>query len=511
MRIYYLWVFFFLLVSPLTQASVELDKKYSLKKVVPVVLNGQQNPVYAQVIEKTLVRLLENHGRFDLDTEAQANLRDEWGAIEIAPLGRAGNLVLPTVFIQRLAAYQTVGIDSVIVASLSKEAEQYQLLLAWVTTNQSDVVASTEVKVDGRLTIDSFAIGTENAWNQLVSSLPYEGTIINREGYRVIIDRGAPEAWKKRIIPAYTLESVDGVLNLIETGLIEITDPQENISFGKILKENRPFQIEVGQKFKFVDPAKFDDHLVLMRPDIARNIASVSDEWFTPTRRLGFLDVDMGASLLSFSQLTSVGKGASSDNVIYPDGGIRAELWVTRAIFFDAEMHGSMASVTPTTTGQPLQATHLQYQGQLGYRFRLQKTNDPALYVKAGIYRHHLQVETSVAPIAFTSTTFSGLLTGAGARFPINDKLGIHFEVNALLFPNFEETPFTSGKEVTSTTLMQFSMGGTYRLSDAIDINGQIRFFSAGAELTGTGTRPVAISSIQQDARSLTFGARYYF
>lgn len=498
-------VLFFATVS---MGSGVLDSRYGLKKVAAFVLDSDRYPIYAHAVKTSLTRLIDQHARFEL--AENANDRTAWKNMGTIDLGSVGQIKLPGTLLPQLEALRP-GADSVILASIRNTAEEYRLLLAWVTTDNPQTVTSIQVTVDARLTVENFAIATENAWNNLISSLPYEGTVLSREGYRVIIDRGIPEAWEKRIIPVYTLEETDGNLNLIETGLIEITDPQEHISFGKIVAENRPYQVEVSNKIRFVDPAKFDDHLVLMRPDVGRNLASISSEWFTPTRRLGFLDVEMGASLLSFSQLSASGKGATSDDVVYPNGSIRGELWVTRAVFFQADISGSMATITPSTTNQPLQSARQRFIGQIGYRFRLQKTNDPSLHIKAGLLRDHLQIEASEAPIAFTSTTYSGLLAGAGARFPINDQFGVHLEVDTLLFPSFEEGPFSSGEEVNSITLVQFSLGATVQLSDVIDLNAKLCFFSAGAELDGTGTRPVAISSIQQDSRALTIGARYYF
>lgn len=502
----------------IASGSQTVDQKYALKKVAAFVLNGEVNPVYTEAIEKTLTKILDTNGRFEFAETASKENREDWNNTGVATLGRAGHITIPGSLSPRITSLKAKGADSVILAELAKTGESYQLLLAWVTTDAPETVASSEFRIDSRLTVDSFSTATENCWTQLVTSLPYQGSVISREGMRVIIDRGAPEAWKDRIIPAYTLENVDGELNLIETGLIQITDPQDNLSFGKILAENRPFQIELGQKFKFVDPAKFEDHLVLMRPDISRNLASISTEYFTPTRRLGFVDVDMGASFLSVSQLTANGKGASSANMIYPNGGIHGEIWVTRAVFFDAEVSGAIGSVTADTNSPSLQASTMCYQGQIGYRFRLQKTNDPSLYVKAGLYTQTTQVQNQnilvsgiVPSIAYTSTTYSGLLAGAGARFPASEKLAVHFDVNTLIFPSIAETPYTSGATILSASLMQFNLGGTYRLNDAIDLAANLEFFSSGAEFDGQGTRPVPINSIQQTFQTFKVGARYYF
>ena len=493
-------------------SSVQFDNYFSLKVFAPLMVNFEKEPVYAEHVETSIMAYLRTLSRFEPSESGLAFLKKKLSGklnVEIGTPTPDKLLYLSPIF-KELAAQ---GTSAAIVTEVQSQPESYKLLFTLVTVPNGDIVHHVTANVDNRFSLDSFGSATQSGLGELFRGIPFHGTILRREGYRVVIDRGAPDLQEGMQISTYTVESKEGKPSLEETGTLVITQAESRLSFGKITVEKKPAEVTAGNKILLPEIPIYADLNLLPPPfDKTDRLAFRQPASMSPVRRLGHVDVNLGASVVNLTNVAADGSSVTTGDALFPGGGLKTELWMSRRVFFDFGIQFGMKSVQTTggTTNQNSNISDIR--GQIGYRIGLSDEDyAPKLYIKVGFGREQFQIDPSSNEKTLVTTTYSGFLMGGGAKFPLTELLELGFEVNGLIFPSVEESPFLSGGEIRAASAWDFTLGGSYELYPQMDLDCRMQFQASGADFSGKGTRGATIVTTSQSSRALIVGLSYYF
>lgn len=485
------------------KANPDNDKALGLRTMVPVVLNIEQEPVYGEFVEEELSRYFRTTPRFDLSDEGYLQLKSDLKDVYLNDPGTPTEEKIDWIkaHIEKLAGK---GVDAVLVAEVLMSEQVYRVSMVMVSTHDMEWMKPYEAFVSDKFSLQSFAMAVREGMGELEKEIPFDGTIIRRDGFRVVLDRGYPELKSGQTITAYTFEKEkyienykekEGKPKLVETGLIQVTEAGEKLSFGKILVDKKPAEIVVGNKFLFADSAG------------TRDVASASSLYMSPM--LGAVDLTMGGSLITITNTTASGEG-SHDSTFFPGGAIRGVVWLNGRAFVDLALNFAFASVN--SAGQSMNSNVSDIRGQIGYELvHADKGYIPRFSVRAGYLQHNVTVDASSDPLGFSSINFSGLYVGGGVGFDITSRWYTEFEVNGVIFPSVSESAQTSGSEVNHIGGWDFSLRANYHLAEKIDVLARLNFHNFSAEFSGIGTRPVPMASSSQSAKSFQMGVAYQF
>ncbi len=505
--------FFFLGAVPLA-ANPETDARYSFKTVFASVMNAEPDNVHAQHVQSETDRFFASRARFEPVARAPEIVRATPGWQPPADL-----LVAKPEDIAPLANQaKASGADSLILLQVQREGEQSTITVLAALPEPTEILYQKKVVVPDRFSLASFGSATVEALQGFLQSLPFDAAVINREGYRVVIDRGAPSFQQGTRVAAYTLEPGNETVGLKQTGVILIQRVDRNLSFGTILVENKPLEVLKGNKARYQSLGKFDGAPLAQLPAPNRDVASRPEpsliENVSPGRE-AFASVDVGflASSLTWNR-TAAGSGAfHSDNGFYPGAVIRGEAKLTKDFYVEAEGAFAFSSLstlaTGVSTGLSSQFSQVRLQG--AYRVFLNRDGTgPGFSLRAGLSRTNYQVDDLPLVLSSSSASFTGLVVGGGISFPFADTVVGGLEMNALLFPSIAEAN-TSGAAASEVTGFDFSLKGSYRFSPELRLEARLVFQSHSASFTGVGTKAIPLASLSQTSRALVAGVHYTF
>lgn len=491
----------------------ELDQLYSFKNITAVVVNTHDEPVHGEHVESEIVKNISKQMRFDWHFQAHHFLKGHFQQQETVALGAPGDEKIEGLQ-ALLSDLVKMGVDALVLAELRLKDQQYQLFFILMIPDSGEIIQSNIVPVQDRLTLDSFALAARQGLQTLLKAIPFDATIISREGYRVVIDSGYPRMRVGMNLPVYTMEHKMGEIVFVETGTVLVTQAERNLSFGKIVVEKKPREVMVGNKFRIHRPQMYSSRINIGYPGKKRVLSSV--ETLPPIQKgnLGNMSFSLGGSFVTHSITSADLTQSKSGSVFYPGGDLKSELWLTKRIFFDVGFQFS-AAVLDTSGGgisENLNSSLSSFHGQLGYRLNVSgQPLGPTVFGKLGLAAHRFIIDQAVDPMFFGNATYSGLSLGAGADLPITHKLGFGIEINTLLFPSLNEGPQTSGSDTTHVSGFDLAIRSYYNLTSDLDVEAGLVFKSFNAQFTGTGARTTSLSSSSRSSKAVVLGMSYYF
>lgn len=506
-------LFVFVIVATTAVASPTLDKLYRLKKVAPYVLNLQANPVFARHLEKTLFSLIDNGRQFDMSPEGYQFLADADSPLETTSLKelKSNKLEALSSLIPKL---NDLGIDALLLGEIEAATDSSKSLnLLLISTRTSEIISEVNVRIENNIMLESYESATKQAFDTVARSIPFETEILSREGYRVVIGRGGPQLAVGQALPTYTIEQVGPNLFLQESGIIVLTEVGEDISFGQITVERKPFEVTKLNKIHIPGVPKAPSGLFLPQiTDGARDMASLPAAR-QASAQYGYVSIAAGAHLVNVANSPAASSGSVSNNNMYPGAKLEAQLWMSRTLFVELGLQVAMSTIGIDSQNiSGLNSSLNNGRIQFAYQLPLNRTSlAPVLFLKTGYSRQQFQFDANPAPLSFVTSTYSGLMTGAAVSFPLDSSYGVDFDIGALLLGAIKESPLTSGAKTTSVNAWQFSLGGYYRFTQNISLTGKLFFQSNRAEFEGDGTRPVPIASVNHSIRSFLAGLQYAF
>ncbi len=509
-------LFFILSYSWILLASAPLDDQYSYKGFVVGVVNAKKQPVFAEQVESELVSLLQANPRFDFSEKNQETFRAGLKNLNVT------SSYPPTT--EKLKIYDGLfkdqyvnGTRAVVLAEVLKKAEaDYEIALTLVITATGDMIASEAVSVTNPKMLESFAIATREAMSELVKKIPFDASIVKRDGYLVVLDRGARVFRSGTQVSVFTTEYRDGKLMLEETGLIGITQVEENLTFGKVMVEKRPYEVARGNKVQFSD-GPLMEVVELLDASENREPASLWGNEFEVTKgKLGIVNLDLGPSLINLANTKTIGSEQRLTKLMFV-GNFNGELWLTSKYYLNLGFnYGSTSISNSNVEGSKLVGMAVSaFKILLGYRLNIFAPNSgPIVYLRGGYGTQNFSIASETEPLIFTSTLYSGPMISGGVSVPLNDKLGLGIDINSLIFPSVSEAPIKHGTSSSNIAAWMLQVKGTYNLQRDLDVVGKLVFQRFGSDFSGADTLsdPAnALSSSSQSSQGLMLGVTYYY
>lgn len=486
-------------------SSPLLDQQYGFHRVAVAVLSSPEEPIHAAQVEKEILQQLKQRMRFEYQQTASADLKKS--------LESVSGPALTTATVENLKGKN---VDAALLAELIRNDQGLDLNFTLMAVEPGEVIGQSNQKVDMPLSQDRIAQKTLLAFNELVKNIPFDGSILKREGYLVILDGGSGVFAPGMRLPTYTVEKEgEGPLKLNETGHVLIQRADENLSFAKILVENKPLEVMAGNKVRTAEKLASQQIPELMQEvnDANRDLASELVSDFEVNKgEVGRTAFSMGMEMVQFRNLSVLGDEDTA-SVFFPSALLEGELWFTSRWFMETSW-GFGLGRSANASGQLNQsqgASLSTFRLQFGYRMNvLAPERGPVVYAKLGYGRQSYSLG-KIEPVRFSSIAFGGMLLSGGIRVPIDDKWNAGAEINTLIFPSVGEQPYSSGAQKSNITAWDLILKSTYSATANVDFDARLIFRNSGAEFSGDTPRPDPISQSSQNSRILQVGASYYF
>ncbi len=234
-------------LSSVGGASPAADTRYGFKSILALVVNSEPENVHAQHVQAELEKFFRARHRFETASDAETVVSAELVKAPLPDLASIREEGLAPI----LALAHSAGADSVFLAQVQMHGDEYQIAFVGAVPEPAEILFQKTVRVNDRFALASFGAATREALSSFVQTLPYDATILSREGYRVVIDRGTPSFRQGTRVAVYTLEKGEVGFEMKETGVILLNRVDKNLSFGTILVENKPLEVSKGNKVRF--------------------------------------------------------------------------------------------------------------------------------------------------------------------------------------------------------------------------------------------------------------------
>ncbi|MBK9293475.1 MAG: hypothetical protein IPM57_03385 [Oligoflexia bacterium] len=491
----------------------ETDKNLTIKNVGVLPCSDNVKGLYSRHIENKLGSLVTEGHRFNLNDIKDVDPRlttDEYSENSsiVKSIGRKNN------------------VDALLISKVLKNEKALIIKLDLYLTSDGLLYASEEVNAGANFELKDVESKLSELYVKVVNKIPYKGLVLSRQAQRLTIDLGSLDGMKENEI--LTVEQVltlkrhpkfNFVLGQEKEiiGKIKIIKSEPKLSFAVIVHEKEKGVITKNAKVSGADFISYSNE----EPDLEVPKDKVSfgknpKEWAPdkmPTLGLVGLAIGIGSSRYAMSLATA---GSFSGSVsIYPQLDAHAEIWITRNWYVGAMIQQGVYSMGNPLDGSvpnTVNATTGHYDLHVGYKFLLQDDFwGPQIVADLGFSRYTLFIDAS-SPLAFTSTSYSGLYLGLGGSVPVDsDKIWtVDAKLQKVLFPIMTETPASSGA-ASDNSITVLGIGGSYKLTNQFKIKGMFDFEFYSSTFSGTGTRLDAGQNASQTLITLRGGLDYYF
>ena len=527
MRIPIALTFLSLSLTRLAIASPSLDAEFGYRNVVAAVINLDKEPIYGEQVESDILAELRRNSRFEFSDAGYILLREYLNNFSVPQSGREpASASLDTKMNPLLNDLRSHGIQAIVLGELvAQDGEQAPQVVLTLYKTTGEFVSTSRKEVTESRALASYSTSARSGLAELFRSVPFEATVIRREGYNVVLDRGTTAFRSGQNVPVYTIEKRDNDLLFEETGTIHITRAETQLSFGKILVEKKPLEVLVGNKIRLSHAGTFatDSPPLLSDSDEESFSGSTGERFETTKGKFGVVNVNLLGSMMTLTNTVRSkdvdGNDLATDTSVTkvaPGIAFAGELWLTSRLFMEfgykyafGKMKLSAADAPPTGTNQSFSVS--MWDLAMGYRLNLTAPEaGPILHAKMGFGGHSYSIEES-GPVIFTSTRYSGLLLGGGITYQFNRQLAFGVDINSLVFTGLEETPVTTGLNAENVSAWQLAFRGNYALDEDLEAQGTVFFEQNGADFTGTGTRRGTTNATSQSTKGLQVGLAYYF
>jgi hypothetical protein len=483
----FLWVLFAAIFFVATaRANTELDKLYRLRNVIGVVVDTDREAVYGETVENELVRYLRSQTRFAYMDEAYVQLKDIIKAEEANAFLRGSGSDRVRQIIPQVRQLSKSGVDAVFFGSLDQIEGKYYIDFLAVNAANGETLTSSHTEVESTATIADFTASAKAGITELVGKLPFDGSILSREGYRVVIDLGRADMRPGAEVPVFTIERQDNRPNLVETGRIQLTQVDENLSFGKILVDNKPAEVMAGNKILFSSRSVY------------KTVMGTAEEHKSIPRQYGYVDARAGLSSQSLSQSSGGGAPAVTSGQTFPTLELSTEIWLNSKYYLNIFYSGGVtASVS-------------DFRALAGYRWAIfNSLSLPYVNLKLGYASSQYTLNTGSTALQYSGSSFSGIDLGIGIWFPFTDRFSMGFDVATFLFTGFSAS-LNSSSHANGASASDLSFQASYLLSPSVNLNARLKYFGAGVSFNGPNASYVN-SSLNEGVTSFTGGVSYYF
>lgn len=507
------------------QGSEQWDRQYAFKSIIPVVIADKKEELYRKETEKAIAAAIRQNPRFSYSDRALLALQPALKNVLSTKIGMptADNTVFLQPLYKEMEKWQ---VDSAIIVEIQILNQDTARLSGFlVNTSNGYIMHVVQAPIANRRYIQHYADASKFIVGELSARIPFQANIASRDKFRVILDQGYNKFHKGQKLNVVTLEMVEGKgLEFVETGIIVVTQAERDITFAKILVENHPLEVAQANKIR----AESHDQTALANPqafsrapasDIPSTVVTSAAEIGTHRPKYGIATASLAPTSLAVTNIFEDGTERSGAGMMLAAIKLEGELWITANLFTNLSLFFGSGSVSATdststtaTDSTSLGARYTEMRGWGGYRHYFgHPDTEPSVYFKAGLSKQSLSFSGTTNDVVLTNLSHSGLFVGAGGKYPLAPIYGIEVDLMTNLFSGFEESPVTSGEEVTGVANWEMSLRGYYKINSQFDASAKLFFNHSSAKFTGTGTRATPATTVGQTSTGVLLGGSYRF
>ena len=402
--------------------------------------------------------------------------------------------------------------DSAVATKLEKKTTGIDIEISLQLTATSEVFSTDRTTLAPTATGLEIASGVKALLKTALRRIPFYGTVTGREGNEVTLDIGAANGLQKGDVVQISradqikrhplLKTIVDV-QMVPVGAVSIDMVEETIAFGHVYSEITGEKIQRMQKVTAVE-ARVQDPKKDRPRSSGGGIIDFDRKTDEPDQsdrpQLGF--VSLGPVLGSFSSSTSLSAGATnySGSSFAPGFKLAGELWLTKNWFADLEFGLTTfsfaqtdQSIVPTPDVEGVSSSTRFLGFDAGYRYLpTGSIYGPFAAVRLGLRSFSFNT-TNQTSSNLSSKGYFGLNLGVNGQLPLLSRdNGLLMAINLMLFPGFsEDVPVTSTAD-SSTTAVNFALGGYYHITSQVSVRAMLQFdiysvsFGEGATAAST-------------------------
>ncbi|MEQ1877143.1 MAG: hypothetical protein ABL958_10885 [Bdellovibrionia bacterium] len=506
----------------------EIDSQLTLRKFTVLPVTDNLDGIYARPLESQLIELIHKDHHWEF-VEAKV----------------AGAVMTPTELEGNPGEVRKVGnalgVDAVFAAKATKGPEGIGIVLDLFLTYDGLLFAQEQAVKMTQFEIKDLQTKMTELYSKVVAKIPYQGLVLSRSGTRVTVNLGKKDGvTKDQLVSAVQVIKLNRhpkfgfIINTEKEilGKIKLQKVEDSLSFGAIVTEKEKGAIRKFTKISGVDFVSYNDapgfkgyedqREALDKPGAKVAFGANPEEW-KPIRPATFGEVNLSLGLGSYTTNTSLNTGTATispaiNNPAVFSLRLASELWITPNWILEAELRQSVFSAPnprSSSTPSPLNFAISRYGLLAGYNFLIRNGDffGPKISILLGFTQFTAYVDDS-SPPSFVSSSYRGLTTGFKGSFPIDPqeiwKLGAKFYI--VFSPSLSESPYRLG-DSSNNTMTWYSLFGSKRVGQRIEITGQLDFELYSSSYSGGGSLPTGERGISSSHRVTTLagGISYLF
>lgn len=375
----------------------------------------------------------------------------------------------------------------------------------------------------------------EKLYQQMKSRLPYAGVILSRKNNQVTLNlgtlQGVQDGKELSVVQIIKVNRHPRFKFVVSTekeiiGRVHVDKAEDSLSFGSIVLERSENVVQPGMKLEPIDfiayttPPRSSDGKSMtdlaQRPDTPVSLGENPTEWVPKASpSLGKFAFMLGLGNYAVNNTLSTVGAVNSSQTPTPSVHLDGELWLTPNWFASLGLKQYLLSLKnsyPGSSPGTVSVSSTQTTLQFGYNFLLgEDFFGPKFQLLGGYSKFASTVDTS-SPTAYTSLSFSGLALGLAGSLPVSEEMPLTLGAKLMYYLNasVDESPVSSGSS-SSAKITSFSLFGTYRWTEHMNIRGELMYDLFSASFSGSGSRADSASSASHTLTTLAGGIEYLF
>ena len=477
-------------------AGTPADRELALRHAAVALVNLTPESVQAVEILAEWHRQLRQGSRFEPHAESseilQRRLLEHPRGLGTSPIAPAldGVADLFPALIER-------GADCAYLGVLEREGadgSEYRIRLWLVALATGEPIGTALVTVRNRLSLMGYASAAREAIFEVWKGIPFDGSVLRREGLRLVLDRGSPTIRHGALIPLYQLERETNGVYFRLRGRARVTRADASLSFAEVAWEPSPGAVAVGNKFR----ARSSD--VVAWPD-----------WEQKRRvpvgppRLGSVAAIFEGGVTRLHAVGVSGSGTRSGEAFLPGGKLAAELWITPRWTLAAAMSAQLSRLRAGTTDIATSVSRISLDAAYVAR---PLPHEPRAEFRAtlGYLRQAFGADDTSAGVALPSLLYQGVRLAGGVRFPVTGPVSVGMDLGMLLFPSVREAGAIISR-ATDPNAWDFSLQGGWEIESGLHVEGRLLLQRFSSAFGGAS----ALASASQSTTGMGLGLRKEF
>lgn len=490
------------------------DSLITIRSIGVLPVQDNVEDIYSRNIESFLIESIQNNHRFEYSAFEFSGEK-----IVIDQLENNSSL--------RAKIFENANADALLSVQIIKNPRTINIKINMFLARDKSLILQEEASVQ-KTDIQTIKGAIKEGLEKLFNDLPYQGTVLSRQGTKVTVNLGRRDGLEDNqilsVVQILKLTRHPKFNFLISTeketiGKIKVLKVEETLSFGRVVTEKEPDIIQVFSKISGIDPVSYKNTNSLNDNNVDTKDPSqaLEDEitygknpnaWL-PQHQPTFGKITASLGLGSYSESVTRSTTSLDSDGFYPFFALTGEAWITSEWSAHIGLRqGLFSASNPQAGGSPsdLSKRLSSYELLFGYNFRLgQMIQAPRIELLAGYSTYRLYTDSS-NPAGLTTKSYSGFKTGVTGSYPIPEVFqgSVGAELYIFWATNMSESPDISGSSDNNITQFTLFLEQDWRTN--LRFRYALDFELYNSTFTGTTT-----SSSSQKLTNLSAGIAYYF